>query len=65
MKMDLVLDKNKIEASKDSYSNLQVELRDRYNNLVFNDSQTEIGVEISPKYSRVISVNPKEATAKD
>ncbi|MDR0772568.1 MAG: hypothetical protein LBF15_06280 [Candidatus Peribacteria bacterium] len=65
MKMDLVLDKNKIEASKDSYANLQVELRDRYNNLVFNDSQTEVSVEISPKYSRVISVNPEEATAKD
>jgi hypothetical protein len=55
LKTDLVLSKNKLEANGEEYSNVQVELRDRYNNLVFNDSSTKINLEILPKYTHIIT----------
>jgi hypothetical protein len=57
MKMDLVLSNNKIEASSDSVSNLSIELKDRYNNLVFNDDTTNTNIEILSNYSNIISVD--------
>jgi quinolinate synthase len=54
MKMDLILSQNKIEASVISYSNLQVELKDRYNNIVFNDNSTNTTLQISNKYKAII-----------
>jgi len=55
IKLDLILSKNKIEANSESYSVLNVELKDRYNNLVFNDSSTNTELEILDQYSNIIS----------
>ncbi|MFK7780230.1 MAG: VCBS repeat-containing protein, partial [Candidatus Gracilibacteria bacterium] len=55
MKIDLVLSKNEIEASETSYSLLSVELKDRYNNLVFNDNSTNTTLEILEQYDHIIT----------
>jgi len=55
VKIDLLLDKSKIEASSSELTKLNVELKDRYNNLVFNDSTTEFNLEILDKYNTIIS----------
>ncbi|MDR3150616.1 MAG: hypothetical protein LBU14_03225 [Candidatus Peribacteria bacterium] len=55
LRTDLVLSKSKLEADGNEYATLQVELKDRYNNLVFNNSSTKIDLEISPKYSQIIN----------
>jgi hypothetical protein len=65
MKMDLILSKNKIEASELSSSVLQVELKDRYNNLVFNDNSTITSIEILDNYSNIISPDKESVTVND
>jgi hypothetical protein len=55
MKVDLILSKNKIEASLDADSTLSVELKDRYNNVVFNDNTTKTYIEILDQYSNIIT----------
>ena len=55
MKIDLILNQNKIEASINSSSNLNIELKDRYNNLVFNDNSTITNLEILDIYSNIIT----------
>ncbi len=64
MKIDLNLSKNKMEASKDSYSTLSVELKDRYNNLVFNDNTTNTNLEILDQYSDIITSPNKNVKVK-
>ena len=65
MKMDLVLSKNKIEASPLASSFLSVELKDRYNNLVFNDSSTNTSIEILPEYSDIITSDESSSVVKE
>jgi hypothetical protein len=65
LKTDLVLSKNKLEANGTEYSNVQVELRDRYNNLVFNDSSTKIDLEILPKYTHIITYDNASQVVKE
>ncbi len=55
IKMDLSLSNSKIEASSDAVSILDVELKDRYNNLVFNDNSTNTSIEILEKYANIIT----------
>lgn len=62
VKIDLVLDKSEMEASSDSFANLSVELKDRYNNLVFNDNETIASIEILEDYSNIIEYDNPEAT---
>ena len=54
MKLDLNLSQNKIEASPEAFSTLEIELKDRYNNLVFNDNSTVTSLEILNQYSNII-----------
>ncbi len=42
MKIELVLDDNNMEAEEGNYTKLQAQLRDRYWNLVFTDSNTKL-----------------------
>jgi hypothetical protein len=63
--MDLVLSKNKMEANGTEYSNVQVELKDRYNNLVFNDSSTIIDLEILDQYSHIITADTTSQLIKE
>jgi hypothetical protein len=42
IKIDLILNRNQIEAKESDYANVKVELKDRYGNLVFNDNSTKI-----------------------
>jgi len=44
-----------MEASENEYSMLSVELKDRYNNIVFNDSSTNTSIEILPQFSHIIT----------
>jgi hypothetical protein len=53
--MDLVLSKSKMEASSNSFSVLTVELKDKYNNLTFNDSDTITSLDILPEYSYILT----------
>jgi len=62
MKIDLVLSKNKLEASPNVSSKLNIELKDRYNNVVFNDNTTKTSIEILDQYSNIIKSNKKFQT---
>ncbi|MDP2089997.1 MAG: FG-GAP-like repeat-containing protein [Candidatus Gracilibacteria bacterium] len=65
VKIDLNLSKSKIEASPIAFSNLNVELKDRYNNLVFNDNTTVTTIEILDQYANIISSDKSEAIVKE
>ncbi|MDD2907859.1 MAG: VCBS repeat-containing protein [Candidatus Gracilibacteria bacterium] len=65
MKIDLVLSKAKIEANTTDYSNVNVELKDRFNNLVYTDSTTQANLEILPEYSHVLSSDKTQTIFKD
>ncbi|MDP2395798.1 MAG: hypothetical protein Q8S84_04115 [bacterium] len=59
------MSKSKIEASPIAFSNLNVELKDRYNNLVFNDNTTVTTIEILDQYANIISSDKSEAIVKE
>lgn len=65
MKTDLIMSQNEIEASPDSYSTLNVELRDRYNNLVFNNNSILTSIEILEDYQSIISLDKTSATVEN
>lgn len=54
IKMDLILWNNKIEAKETDYTNLKVELKDRFWNIAFNDNATEISLELKEEYEQYI-----------
>lgn len=62
IKMDLILSKDKIEATKTDYANLKVELKDRYGNLVYNDNSTDIEIELKEEYE--VFVKPEKLSSK-
>jgi hypothetical protein len=62
VKIDLLLSQNKIEASLTSEATLNVELKDRYNNLVFNDDTTNTQIEILDQYKHIIISSPLNQT---
>ncbi len=62
VKLDLNLSQNKIEASPKAVSNLNIELKDRYNNLVFNDNSTKTDLEILDQYANIITSDNKTQT---
>ncbi len=57
IKIDLILNKNKIEAKETDYATLKAELKDRYWNIVFNDNSTKLSLEIRAEYKDIISIN--------
>lgn len=59
MKIDMNLSKSKMEASVNESSILEVELKDRYWNLVFNDNGTNFNLDIEWNYNKIISSNNK------
>lgn len=65
MKLDLNLSQNKIEASSTAFANLKVELKDRYNNLVFNDNSTALDLEILEQYSTIIKSDKNSDIVKE
>lgn len=62
IKMDLINSKSRMEASSKEFSLLQVELKDKYNNLVFNDSETKVSLEILDKYKHIIDTKSNSET---
>ncbi len=56
MKLDLSVDKSKLEADAKDSAILSVELKDRYWNLVFNDNSTSFSGELLSPYDKVISL---------
>lgn len=65
MKIDLVLSKSRIEANTSDYSNISVELKDRFNNLVYTDNTTQANLEILSQYSHVLTSDKNQAVFKD
>lgn len=63
--MDLSLSSENIEADSASFSNLRVELKDRFWNLVFNDNSTVASLEILDKYKNTIFTNNYSTNFKD
>ena len=55
MKIDMVLSQSKMEASPESSGTLRVELKDRYNNLVTNDSTTSFNIEVNEDSQNILS----------
>jgi hypothetical protein len=55
LRLDLSLSKSKIEASTWSTSDAYVEIKDRYDNVVWNDNSTILKLEIPAKYSHIIN----------
>jgi hypothetical protein len=62
IKLDLSLTQPQIEASSESFTYVKSELKDRYGNLVFNDSSTIASLEILDKYASIISSEIKDIT---
>ncbi len=57
IKIDLILNKNKIEAKETDYATLKAELKDRYWNIVFNDNSTKLSLEIRSEYKDFLSIS--------
>lgn len=64
IKIDLWLSKSKIEADKNNNSNLYVDLKDKFNNIVWNDNSTSLTLEILEKYKHIIKSANKVVTVK-
>ena len=65
LKVDLLPTKTKLEASPDSYTILNVELKDVYWNVVFTDNSTKLDLEILDDYKDIISSNLTTKTVKN
>jgi len=65
MKIDLVLSKNKLDASSSDYSTVNIELKDRFNNLVFTDNSTNVDLEILPEYTHILTFDKKSNIVKE
>lgn len=61
MKLDLALSNGKLEANWTSYSILDVELKDIYNNLVFTENSINTNIEILEKYENIVSFDSASA----
>ncbi len=57
LKIDLTLSKAKIEANSASISYLYAEIKDRYGNVAWNDTNTQLNLEILPQYRNIIQAN--------
>ncbi|MDD5769409.1 MAG: hypothetical protein PHE25_00425 [Candidatus Gracilibacteria bacterium] len=62
LKLNLGLSKSKIEASTNSTSTLYVEVKDRYNNTIWNDNSTQLSISIPYNYSHIIKSNTSTQT---
>jgi len=52
-----------MEASPDDFSLLEVSLKDRYNNLVFNDNTTRFDIELWEDYDDIVSFDTTDKTS--
>ncbi|PID87581.1 hypothetical protein CSB07_00690 [Candidatus Gracilibacteria bacterium] len=57
IKTDLIILNSKIDADSSSYSDVKLQLKDRYNNTVFTDSSRKAEIEIAPSSSEIASLN--------
>lgn len=65
LKLDFSLSQTKIEATPEASSVVYVEIKDRYNNIVWNDNSTQISLMVHPKYANIITVpTPKKQVSK-
>lgn len=60
LRLDLSLSKSKLEASEKSTTQLYAELKDRYDNVVWNDNKTKLTLEIHQKYTHVVTSTDKD-----
>ena len=54
VKVEVIVWNSKLEAKEDKYSTVYLELKDKFNNLVFTDSSTKANVSIDQKYSQIL-----------
>ncbi len=57
LKVQIIPSKIKFEASRKSYTKLNIELKDVYWNTIFNDNSTKLNLEILDKYRDIINSN--------
>ncbi len=60
LKIEILPTKNKLEANPSSYTTLNIELKDAYNNVVWTDNSTKLNLEILPKYSSIVTALVKQ-----
>ncbi|MDD4151855.1 MAG: VCBS repeat-containing protein, partial [Candidatus Gracilibacteria bacterium] len=60
MKIDMILANSKLEATSTSSTNLALELKDRYGNLVFDDNSTKLKLEIPDSYKHILNFSTEE-----
>lgn len=65
IRLDYSLSRTKIEAAETDSSTLKVEMKDRYNNIVFTDNSTQIALEILDRYTSVITPSSNLSSAKE
>lgn len=65
IKIDLIPNKNKLEANKNDYINLRVELKDRYWNLVFNDNSTNFELDLKDQFKDILKPQSYKIKAKN
>lgn len=65
IRLDYSLSRAKMEAADTETSALKVELKDRYNNVVFTDNTTQIALEILDRYKTVITSDTSLGNVKD
>jgi len=64
IKINLSLSKSKIEASSSASSIVYAELKDRYDNVVWNDNSTNLNIEVLDKYKHIIKPTQSSKTVK-
>jgi hypothetical protein len=57
IKLDFNISKKIAKASVNEKISVNVQLKDRYNNTVFNDDSTELNIVIPNKYSNILKLN--------
>jgi len=57
IKLDLNISKKIAKASINEKISVKVQLKDRYNNTVFNDNSTKFKFEITEKYKNIINLD--------
>lgn len=65
IKVDLNLSRDKIEASPDDSSILEAVLKDRYDNIVYTDSLTQISLELHERSTMIATISESTKAARN
>jgi len=57
IKLDFNISKKIAKASVNEKISIKVQLKDRYNNTVFNDNSTKLKIEIPSEYTNILKID--------